>query len=112
VSTSEKFALFTKMGPIAIWTCLEPQRSKGLQSCIIKKHGDFSFVQSLEDTDVSEFLYFTRPREVMSRIKPSDLVDKQVTKSIRKDPMRALNSMTIQIQSSDFALQEKAKSKK
>jgi hypothetical protein len=99
--TTKKVGQLTKVGPIALWTYLKPEHSKYMRASRIRKTGSISLMQDVGDQDIIKFLLLVRPKEIAPVIQTNESIEKRVEKSFKKNPERAINSMTYQTYKSD-----------
>lgn len=92
-------AMYTKIGPIALFTTIHPRRFKGLESALISKNGILKTAQENKNATVVNFLYHTRPQELLNRAQAmSERQKEKISRSYLENPERVKNSLTQKMQ--------------
>lgn len=110
-ASSNKLAQFSKIGPIVIWTYLKPNVSRGMRSSRIRKRCELSPTQRIGDHEILKFLVLKRPHEAAPAMVLNEAVVERVTKSFKKNPARAVNSMSYALYKSEQRIAAKRKKK-
>jgi hypothetical protein len=98
---------FIKLGPMFFITQFNPYNNEKMKSSQIRLHGAFQTATSINDPLLGSFILKIRPEEVFNHLKPSQSVEKRVENAFRKNPERAIKSMTAVAQAGDFAIQDR-----
>lgn len=99
-----RLAVFCKIGPIAIMTFIKPDKIRAASSTRIKRVGQLPTAQTVKNQDIVNFLFITRPNEVMPGIEYSDKQKTAIEKAYEKNPEKSANSLTVKAAGSDFFL--------
>jgi len=106
VYSHKKIGFFSKIGPIAFFTTLRPRRLTNSDDTRIKLKGEVKTAQRLHNATMVNFIFITRPNEVMFKIEYSDNQKKKVNETLMSNLDKAATSMTFNILESDFYLKE------
>lgn len=87
-------AVYAKLGPIALYSSLVPQRLEKLRNTRIHKKGTLTSVQQMLNSTVTGFLYRDRPTEVLDRTRHSDQQNRLVVDTMKRDIPRATKSLS------------------
>jgi len=85
---------YSKLGPFALITSLIPDSIPKMSPLRVRKKGHISTSQQLTNTDITEFLFIDRPKEVSENLTYSDKQQKQISRAIERNPDRANESMS------------------
>ena len=105
-------AVYSKLGPIAFFTSFRPDPLPNSHSTRVRMRGVLTTAQRLRNTDLTEFVFITRPNEALTRIKMSDKQKEKVAETYRKNLDRAAKSMTVHVARSDYELRQRRLPKK
>jgi len=107
VSSKSKLAIYNKIGPISFFTSLKPGKLINANDSRIHLKGNYKVIQRLNNIDLSEFIYITRPNEAMSVFNFSEFQQQKIKASMLSDPIRTITSKTISAQTADKILSMK-----
>ncbi len=92
----KELAVFTKLGPIALYSCVIPSIINRMRNTRIHKKGFLTTVQSVLNPRVSGFIFRDRPKEVLHLIKYSDKQEEKIKDTllrvIEKNPKKVMES--------------------
>jgi len=106
VYSHKKLGLFSKIGPIAFFTTLKPKKLVDSEDTRIKLKGVIKTAQRLHNSTIVDFIFITRPNEVMSNVKYSEKQNKKVKETLMNNLDKASTSMTFNVIESDFVIKE------
>lgn len=112
VSRKNEISIFSKIGPIAFFTTINPRKLKRTGDSIVKMKGIVNTAQHLSNPLLTDFLFITRPNEVMPTVKFSDKQWDKIESSYNKNLGKAANSMTVKVFESDEILKTMIKNQK
>jgi hypothetical protein len=87
-------AVYAKLGPIAFYSSLVPQRLEKLRNTRVHMKGALTSVQHMLNPTVTGFLYRDRPTEVLDRTRHSDQQNRLVVETMKRDIPRAAKSLS------------------
>lgn len=106
-ASNSKLAIYNKIGPISFFTLLKPEKLKNAVSSRIHLKGVYQIVQDLTNTDLSDFVFITRPNDAMSVIKYSKTQNDKIKSTMLNNPEKTINSKTIRANTADIILRAK-----
>jgi hypothetical protein len=112
VSRKKEISIFSKIGPIAFFTTIIPCKLKKTADSRLRMKGTVKTAQHLSHPLLTNFLFITRPNEVMPKMKFSDKQWDKIEASYKKDLRRTVNSMSIKAYESDEILKAMVKNQK
>lgn len=112
VSRKKEISIFSKIGPIAFFTTIIPCKLKKTADSRLRMKGTVKTAQHLSHPLLTNFLFITRPNEVMPKMKFSDKQWDKIEASYKKDLKRTVNSMSIKAYESDEILKAMVKNQK
>jgi len=104
VLSKNKLGIYSKIGPIVIFTSIIPNKLNKLPHSKIKTKGVISTSQNIENTSLTNFIFIDRPNDVLSKIKFSPKQEELIERELLKNPGRTLNSMEFKILDTDLTL--------
>jgi len=103
-SKDGKMGVYSKIGPIALFTTIVPKQVRGLGKAVIKKQGAFPVVQHLDDkSGILHFIMVDRPKEAMDKIDISEKQRKKIDDAYKKNEDR-MDTHSVKAQISDQIL--------
>jgi len=112
VSRKKEISIFSKIGPIAFFTTIIPCKLNKTVDSRLRMKGTVKTAQHLSHPLLTNFLFITRPNEVMPKMKFSDKQWDKIEASYKKNLKRTVNSMSIKAYESDEILKAMVKNKK
>lgn len=94
VSSINKISVFSKIGPIAFFTTINPNKLKKTGDSKIKMRGKAKTAQKLSHPLLTNFLFITRPNEIIPKVTFSDIQWNKIEESYNSNLNRSTNSMT------------------
>ncbi len=98
--------VFSKLGPIAIYTSLTPERLPNMTDARIHMRGKLPMKVSLGPNQFIEFLYKIRPEEFGNLLQISDNQKLKISDSIRKDVEKAATSLAFSASVLDWQMED------
>lgn len=109
VGSKTKLGMYSKIGPIAFFTTLEPRRLKDTDDLRVGMRGAIWTVQSIRNTDLTEYVCITAPSQVLERMKLSPEQQDKVAKAYENNPKRAAESLSVAAGMADAIIRAKKK---
>lgn len=102
-----KFGIFSKIGPIAFFTTIIPDKLKNTNDSRVRMRGKVKTAQHLYNPILNRFVFINRPNEVMSKISFSERQWGKIENAYKENPTRVSKSMTLKVAESDILLKMK-----
>ena len=106
VSSHKKLGLFSKLGPIAFFTTLKPNRLTESDDTRIRLNGRIKTAQRILNPVIVDFIFITRPNEAMSRMNFSATQNKKIKEAYFNNLDKVEKSMTLNVLESDLYLKK------
>lgn len=89
ITSNKRLGLYTKLGPMVLFTTIIPDRITVMESVVIRKKGTMYTAQNLKDRTLNEFIFFNRPKLALPRNieldeKSKKMIEKSYMKNIEK----------------------------
>lgn len=102
-----KLAVYSKLGPIALFSCIQPAKLKDTRDLRIRKRGVIKLAQNLKNSEIANFIYIDRPNEVIPKWEMSDNQWQKIEDSFKSNPERVKDSLTIHAHNADLEIQRR-----
>jgi hypothetical protein len=89
--SSKKILIYTKLGPIVILSSIKPFEIKKMKDYQLRKNGELKTAQNLQNYEINEFIFITRPNEVMPLMKYSEKQQKKISTDFQSKLKTAKN---------------------
>lgn len=100
-SGKKDLGVYTKIGPIVIFTTIYPSELKKMNAIVVRKKGRIPTAQILRNSRLNRFIFISRPKEAMSLVKISEKQQERIEETVAKDLRRAANSIGAKAYMSD-----------
>jgi hypothetical protein len=97
-------AMYTKIGPMAFFTTINPQSLKNAGDSKIRIKGQISTVQKINNDFLANFIFITRPNETLPTLRISDQQRKKIAERHKIDPNKVKNSLTHKAKEADLQI--------
>jgi hypothetical protein len=103
-SSKNKLGVFSKIGPIAFFTAIKPNKLKNTNDSRVHMRGKVKTAQHLSNPLLTHFFFIARPNEVMPKMGFSERQWVKIENAYKKNPERAEKSMTLKAVEGDNIL--------
>lgn len=94
VWTASMLGILSKLGPIGVYTTLDPQRMVGMPDTRVRKKGVLPIEQRFLNQKLTQFLLTDRPRQIYQHYQVSEGQKKKINELAAKDIKRTENSLS------------------
>ena len=101
---SKEVFMYSKIGPLAMFTAIQPHKIKNISETRIKIHGKISTVQRVMNSNIGQWMYITRPKEALSHLKFSANQKSKIAEKWKNPTPKMLESMTVKMTESDVMM--------
>ena len=101
-----KLGVYSKLGPIVIFTSILPSRLPYTDDIILKKKGTIKTAQILENTDISQYILITRPNETMHLFQYSEKQKNVISETYSKNIEKFEDSIIYYSMLGDYHIQD------
>lgn len=106
VINEKKLVIYSKLGPIVIFTSILPNRLKKMSHTRIAMKGYISTRQELANTSLTQFIFVDRPNDVLSKINFSQKQQQVIINELLKNQCRVFSSNSLKILETDRILKQ------
>jgi len=107
VGSASHLGVYSKLGPIALYTSIIPKTLSKMKNTRIHKRGTIHSVQMLLNPKLTSFMFVERPKEALALTKHSVSQERRIVETMKKNPERANASMTRMVADSARRMKDK-----
>jgi len=106
-SSKNKLGVFSKIGPIAFFTAIKPNKLKDTNDSRVHMRGKVKTAQHLSNPLLTHFFFIDRPNEVMPKMAFSKWQKDKIENAYKRNPARVEKSLTLKAVEGDNILKMK-----
>lgn len=101
---SKRLFMYAKLGPIVLITSIKPKKIPKIPSTRVKMRGEIPTSQYIDNPEIWEWIFVTRPSAALSRLTFSQTQKQKINDRWNNSSKKMLNSMTYKVGESDFMM--------
>lgn len=109
--SNKRIFIYTKLGPLVILSSLIPNQFSKMNDCLLRKKSVLKTAQNLQNSILNEFVFITRPNEVMPLMKYSSKQKQKISNDFTSKISTAKSLQVAYAIHSDKVMKKRMKSK-